>query len=226
MKLTLEEAQRHWDSIPWLEKPRYDPLHQSMSVFGASQHGKTTYVIGIATMLRAAGFNVLILDKKRRFTQLDPHKVINHLQDVTGKGLQILQPLRFTSVQQIHTFFSDLCFLAYSLKNIVFIVDELHSWFKDIRTHVSSMELFCRECHNDNSSFIAIFQSPAEVPKYILRNSHHRFCLYLDGQYDIDKVRGLIGPEVELFSYGVIPKYHGFYKEQGQPIKKFKVEKP
>jgi len=196
-----------------------------MILAGATQTGKTTQAITYAKMLSVNNFNVQILDNKRRFTSLDPSKVIHTLQDITGQGLQILQPHKFTSPAQMHQFFEDLAWVNYSYSGLVWIVDELHSWFRDKRTHIPSFEMYCRECHNQKSSFIGIFQSPSEVPSYVMRNSYHRFMLFLDLDQDIETMKKIMGKEVKEFGLGNIPKYEGLYKERGKPVKLFKVTK-
>ncbi|MCH7561077.1 MAG: hypothetical protein IIC67_06900 [Thaumarchaeota archaeon] len=203
----------------------YNPEKQSMILAGSTQEGKTTHAISYCKMLTIKGFNILILDKNRKFTKLDPDKVIHTLSEVTGKGLQILQPHRFTSPEQMHQFFEDVAWVAYSYHYLIFVIDELHSWFRDKRTHIPSFELLCRECHNQNSSFMAIFQSPSEVPNYVMRNSHHRFVLYLDLDQDVDAMKKVIGKEMKLFAESKITKYEGLYKEKGKPVKLFKVVK-
>ncbi len=203
----------------------YDPKTQSMIFAGATQTGKTTQAITYCKMLAVKGYNVLILDKKRRFTSLDPNAVIHTITEVTGKGLQILQPNQFTSPQQMFQFFEDLSWVAYSYDHLVFVVDELHSWFKDKRTHIPSFEMLCRECHNQKSSFIAIFQSPSEIPNYVMRNAHHRFVLYLDLDQDIDAMKRVVGKEMRLFAENEIPQYTGLYKEKGKAVKLFTVVK-
>lgn len=211
--------------MEYLKEFNYNPQKQSIIITGADQTGKTTEAITKCKILAQNGFNVLILDHKRRFTSLDPFKVIHNVSDVTGKGLQILQPHTFTSPEQMRQFFNDLSWVAYTYKNLVYVIDELHSWFKDIRTHVTSFELFCRECHNQNSSYIGIFQSPSEVPHYVMRNSYHRFMLYLDMDHDIETMKKVMGKEAKLFTTNEIPKYHGLYKERGHPVLLFKVAK-
>lgn len=180
----------------------------------------------MAKMLAVQGFNVQILDHKRRYTSLDPTKVIHTISDITGQGLQILQPHTFASPEKMHQFFEDLAWVNYSYNNLNWFIDELHSWFRDKRTHIPSFELFCRECHNQDSSFVGIFQSPSEVPNYIMRNSYHRFMLYLDLEHDIDTMGKIMGrAEVKQFTQNSIPKYEGLYKERGKAVKLFKVVK-
>ena len=211
--------------MEYLTEFNYNPKKQSLIFAGATQTGKTTDVISKCKMLSVHGFNLLILDKKRKFTKLDPTRVIHTISDVTGKGLQILQPHQFSSPQQMFQFFEDLAWVCYSYHNLIYVIDELHSWFRDTRTHIPSFEMFCRECHNQDSSYIAIFQSPSEVPSYVMRNSHHRFVLFLDLDQDIETMRKVIGKEMKEFGLGNIPEYEGLYKERGKPVKLFKVVK-
>lgn len=203
----------------------YKPKKQSLILVGADQTGKTTQAITFCKLLEQGGYNNLILDHKFRYTSLDPTKVIHNLSDITGKGLQILQPHTFTSPDHMSQYFEDVSWIAHSHHKLVFTVDELHSWFADKRTHIRSFELFCRECHNQDNSFIGIFQSPSEVPNYVLRNSYHRFMLYLDLEQDLDAMKKIMGKEVKLFAENQIPQYEGLYKERSQPLKKFKVIK-
>lgn len=212
--------------MEYLQEWNYKPEKQSVIMVGADQTGKTTHAMSVAKMLSVKGFNVQILDHKRKFTSLDPSKVIHTISDITGTGLQILQPHTFSSPEKMHQFFNDLAWVNYSYHNLHWFIDELHSWFKDKRTHIPSFELFCRECHNQNNSFVGIFQSPSEVPTYVMRNSYHRFMMYLDLEQDIDTMGKIIGKnEVKEFVNGNIPKYEGIYKERGQKPKLFKVVK-
>jgi hypothetical protein len=212
--------------MDYLNNWKYDPRKESIIIVGADQTGKTTHAKSIGKMLSVQGFNVQILDHKRRFTSLDPSAVIHTLQDITGQGLQILQPHTFSSPEAMHQFFEDLAWTNYRYHNLNWIIDELHSWFRDKRTHIPSFELFSRECHNQDSSFIGIFQSPSEVPNYILRNSYHRFMLYLDLEQDIDTMGKIMGrAEVKEFALNNIKKYEGLYKERGNKVKLFKVVK-
>lgn len=211
----------------FLEKLRYNPKRQSISIIGATQTGKTTHAISISSMLANNNRNILILDNKRKFTGLNPSRVIHTLSDIRGQGLEILQPYKFDSPVQMQQFFVDLCYVMYSMKNQIFVMDELQSWFRNKWVSIPSLELFAHECHNQNCSFIAIFQAPSEVPNYILRNSEHRFCLFLDLPTDIDYIKRFMGKEVLEFmtdSY-LRENYIGFYKQQGQLTKKFRVVK-
>jgi len=213
--------------LDYLKDIVYDPQKQSVIIAGATQTGKTTHAISLTKALAVNGFNILILDNKRKFTSLDPSKVIHTIQDVTGNGLQILQPHRYASPSMMQQFFEDLAWQCYIHHDIIFVIDELHSWFRDERTHIPSFELFCRECHNQDSSFIGIFQSPIEVPAYVFRNARHIFMLHLDLIQDIESMGKVVGrEEVKLFSKGDISEYEGLYKERGQrAVKLFKVVK-
>ena len=211
--------------MEYLKNWNYNPLRQSVVLVGATQTGKTTHTISLCKLLEMGEFNILIYDRKRRFTSLDPNAVIHTLSDIRGKGLEILQPLTFTSPNQMKQFFNDLSWVLYRMHNQIFVIDELHSEFPDPRTHIQGFEMYCRECHNQNSSYIAIFQAPSEVPKYVLRNSRHRFLLHLDMDKDVDFMKSYIGKEATKFSEGEINEYEGIYKEQGKPCKLFKVVK-
>ena len=212
--------------MEYLKEFNYNPKKQSLILAGATQTGKTTEAISISKMLSYNGFNVLILDNKRKFTKLDPMKIIRTIPDITGQGLQILQPHKFVNPPQMHQFFEDLSWSAYSYPNLIWVIDELHSWFRDKRTHIPSFEMYCRECHNQDSSYIGIFQSPSEVPSYVMRNSTHRFMLFLDLDQDIESMKKVMGKEVHQFGLGNIKEFEGLYKERGLPVKLFKVSEP
>lgn len=203
----------------------YDPKTESIAIVGASQHGKSEHAILLSKILIHGGFNVLILDPNRRFTSLNPNAVIHTLSDIKMEGLQILQPYPFETLEQTHQFFVDLCLQMHRLNNVVFVIDELHNWFKNKWQSINALELFMRNCHNQNSSYIAIFQAPSEVPNYVLRNARHRFCLYLDLPTDIDYMKKFVGKEVNGFVENTVPRFTGFYKQQGEPLLLFKVKK-
>ena len=207
------------------ENWNYDPRTQSVAIIGASQHGKTEHAKTIVKILRSGNHNVLILDPNCKFTSLAPQAIIKNLNEITGIGLQILQPYPANTIQAMHQFFKDLCSLVRTFNPLVFIIDELHNWFPTKQTPINELELLTRNCHNFKSSYVAIFQAPAEIPNYILRNAEHRFCLYLDLPTDIDYMKKFIGAAVEKFPKGEIPKYKGIYKRQGEEPQIFEVVK-
>ena len=87
--LTLQEATEIYNKLEYLTSPTYDPEKQSLSIMGETQSGKTTHAVSIVSMLASAGFNVIVLDNKRKFTKINPTKVIHTMQDIRGKGLEI-----------------------------------------------------------------------------------------------------------------------------------------
>ena len=199
-----------------------------MVIMGDTQSGKTEHGITHTKILSDIGYDVLALDLNRKFTKIDPTKVIRTIQDITGKGLQILQPHSFTNPDLMGQFFSDVCYVAQSYMrkgNFVFVVDELQEWFDNQWKSVQPFETYVRTCHNHNSSFIAIFQSPSEIPKYVLRNAVHKFCLYVDLPGDVIYLSKLLSKEVSGFSENKYPKYTGIYKRAGEPLQTFKVVK-
>ena len=76
--------------MQYLKDLDYDPSKQSVILAGSTQTGKTTHAKSLVKALSVNGFNIVILDNKRRFTSLDPSKVVHTIQDITGQGLQIL----------------------------------------------------------------------------------------------------------------------------------------
>lgn len=191
----------------------YNPLKENVILTGAAQVGKTEFSKKLALMLAQNKYNVIVEDFHRRFTACDPMAVKKNLYDIKGKGLEILQPHEFTT-----SYFNDLCALVYSIQNCIFIIDELHNFCSKQSTKgVKSLELLCRNCNNRNIGYIAIFQRPAEVPNFVLGNSHHRFCCFLDLPSDIKFMKKWVGVEVEKFETGEISidDYKAIYKKQG-----------
>lgn len=211
-----------------ITKINHNPKKESMVMMGDTQTGKTEHGITHTKIISQLKYDVLVLDLNRKFTKIDPSKVIHNLSDITGKGLEILQPIRFTTPDAMGQFFSDLCYIAQSRMltgNFVFVVDELQEWFDNQWTQVKAYETYVRTCHNHCSSFIAIFQSASEIPKYVLRNAVHKFCLYIDAPGDVTYLSKLISKEVQDFSLGKFPKYTGIYKRSGEPTQRFRVVK-
>lgn len=201
----------------------YNPLKESIILTGETQTGKTEYAIKLATMLANNNYNVIINDVHRKFTKIDPMAVKRNLYDIKGKGLEIIQPSEFTL-----SWFNDLCALVYSFENQIFIIDELHNvCSKQSTKSVKNLELFCRNCHNRHadknpefgSSYIAIFQRPAEVPNFVLGNSTHRFCCWFDLPSDIKFMEKWVGVDVNKFATGEIKieDYKAIYKMKGYP---------
>ena len=204
----------------------YNPKKESVVIMGDTQTGKTEHGITHTKSLASARYNILVLDLNRKFTKISPELVIHNLNEITGVGLQILQPHAFSSLSLMNQFFEDTCHIARKLMlrgNFIFVVDELQEWFNDQRSHIKPFELYCRTCHNHNSSYVSIFQSPSEIPKYVIRNAVHRFCLYVDLVGDVDYLKKLIGKEVTLFASNHYERFEGIYKKTGEAVQTFKV---
>ncbi len=201
----------------------YNPLKESIIVAGETQTGKTEFTKKLALMLVQNNYNVIVEDFHRKFTECDPMAVKRNLYDIKGKGLEILQPYEFTL-----KYFNDLCAMVYSMYNVIFIIDELHNFCKKQSTKsVSNLDLYCRNCHNRGtdinpkygSSYIAIFQRPAEIPNFVLGNSTHRFCCWFDLPSDIKFMEKWVGTEVRKFASGEIQidDWKAIYKKKGLP---------
>ena len=205
---------------------KHNPKKESMVIMGDTQSGKTEHGITHTKIISDIGYDILVLDLNRKFTKIDPSKVIRTLSDITGKGLEILQPYPFTNTDLMGQFFSDVSYIAqHHMRkgNFVFIVDELQEWFDNQWKSIKPYETYVRTCHNHNSSFIAIFQSPSEIPKYVLRNAVHKFCLYVDSPGDVFYLSKLLSKDVNGFSEGKYEKYEGIYKRSGSPTQRFKA---
>lgn len=194
---------------------KYNPYKENIAIIGAAQSGKTTFGKKIASMLKSNGFNIIIFDEHRKFTDLEPFAVKRTLSEIRGIGIEIIQPFEVTK-----QFFADLCSVVYSFRNVVFICDELHNY---VSKHSApyTLDLLARNCNNRNVGYVAIFQAPSEVPSYIVRNPHHKFIFYLDLPTDIKYVKKWVSSDVEKFVTGEIPKYHAIYKKQGEKAEVF-----
>lgn len=194
----------------------WNPLKENTSIIGASQVGKTWFCKNLVRMLSSMGYNVVIYAVHTNFFDIDITAVKRYLRDIHGRGLEIYFPSE--SSDQNFTQFNNL---IYSMQNVVVVWDELHN-FCTKQSAEPSLKRFARNCSNRNLGYIAIFQAPSEVPGFILRNSKHIFCMYLDLPTDIEYMKKWIGPEVEYFKGNwPIESREGFYKKQGVKAEKF-----
>lgn len=196
----------------------WNPYKENVCIMGASQEGKTELAKKLSKMLVHYGFNVIICDVHRKFTELDPLCVKHALMDIRGQGLEIIQPFEVTL-----RWFEDLCAVVYSLRNVVFVPDELHNFASKFRS-AKNLELLARNCNNRNIGYMAIFQRPAEIPNFILSNANHLFCFRLDLPTDIDYLKkAWFGNSVLKFGDESEPiaKYHGLYKKKGEKVTEF-----
>lgn len=191
-------------------KLEWNPLKENSIITGASQKGKTHLGRSLAKLLWLKGYNVIVVDVHRKFTKIDPFSIKRNTYDITGKGLEILQPFEFTK-----EWFENLCLQIYSMRNVVFMIDELQN-FTDTYVIRGPLKILTENCNNRNIGYMAIFQRPAEIPKFVLNNSTHRFCFYFDLPTDIAYMKKWIGPEVEKFLAEDWPEYYGLYKRQGK----------
>jgi len=197
----------------------YNPLKENVSVIGAAQVGKTEFCKKQVQMLHAAGFNVLVYSPHPSFIEVSPQSVKRTINSLTGKGLEIYFPLE--NSKRDFDFFMQTC---YHFTELVVVIDELHNYCKK-QSSEPSLDLFMRNCNNKNMGYVAIFQAPAEVPSFVLRNSMHRYCFYLDLPTDIEYMKKWLGPSVEEFTLGwPVDSREGFYKKQGYAIERFSAK--
>ena len=207
---------------------KYNPKKESVLIVGETQSGKSEWTKTLCHINAYSGYNVLVLDRNWIFAQLNPDKVIHTISDVTGKGLQILQPPTIRTSADKHAFFNNFCYVAQSFSkqgNFILVIDELQDWIEHINKKVDGLDTYIHTCHNYNSSYILNFQSPSEVPKYVFSNAIHKFCLYMDTPTNVKFMRNYVGKMMDGFASGEFEKYEGFYKQSGQPAEKFKVVK-
>lgn len=203
----------------YLKNLDYSPYKENVVIIGAAQHGKTTQGRNITRMLASNFYNILIWDYNKRFTRINPFAVKHFLHEITGKGLEIFQPeLRTDEI------FDNFCALAFTFRNVVVVIDELQNYCSPNSTP-KNMQLLMENCNNQSVAYIAIFQRPAEVTRFVTSNSRHRYCLYLDDPNDIKYMKKWIGQDVENFLNNSIPLFEGIYKKVGQTTKRFQVEK-
>ena len=187
---------------------KWNPLLENTSIIGTNQTGKTTLARALVQFFRL-NFNIIVYDPhghqnpKRGFTQVAPECVKHSIFDIRGQGLEIIQPL-----EDSKKFFDSLCLKVYSLRNLIFIMDELHNNASKYRTE-KNLDLLARNCNNRQIGYIAIFQRPAEIPNYILSTSTHRFFFFLDLPNDreyIEKWTGITGTETLKIREGIYRK--------------------
>ena len=126
-------------SLETLQIYHWNPLKQNSIIVGADQSGKTNLGKVLTTILHPK-YNVVILDFHKKFTNLDINAVIRNVFDIKGIGLQILQPYEMTE-----ELFDDICGAVYKLRNVVFMVDELHNWTKK-QWMPDNLKLLVRNC--------------------------------------------------------------------------------
>ena len=200
----------------------YDAYKENVIITGMAQGGKTNMGKVMSKLLAINRFNVVIRDVHRRFTNLDPSAVKTQIFQLTGKGLEIYQPITDSDTDFVN--FVSWCMTKY---NLVVVIDELHNYCKKQKAP-KELDYLCRNCNNRSVGYIMIFQAPAEVPNYVLRNAHHRYCYSLEVPTDIDYMMRFMGTEVKRFeadSLDPIPQYHGLYKAQGKRCTEFHVDK-
>lgn len=200
----------------------WNAYKENCIIVGAAQGGKTNLGKVLTKFLEMSGFNIIVRDVHRRFTNLDPSKVKTHIFNLTGMGFEIYQPINDSDQD-----FIDFVAFCSTKNNLVMVIDELHNYCKKQKAP-KELDWFCRNCNNRSMGYIMIFQAPAEVPNYVLRNANHRFCFALDVPTDIDYMVRFIGSDAKRFeadSLDAVPQYHGLYKIKGNRCQEFYVNK-
>jgi len=188
----------------------WNPYKENCIIVGSAQQGKTNTAVLIAKLFYP-NFNQIIFTPhhQSKLISLNPTSVIHNPFDVKGSGLEIVVP-------QISTkeFFSQLCERVFELRNVHFMIDEIHNFVTKYQIP-QSLRILVENCNNRNIGYTAIFQRPQRVENSILSNSDHRFCYLLDLPNDYRYMKEFIGIEIDKFMTGEIPKYYGLYKRKG-----------
>jgi len=193
-----------------------NPYKENICVVGAAQVGKTEFCKKLVKMFAETGFNVIVYAPHPNFLEVAPNRVVRNLSQVTRNGLIIYYPIE-SSKQDFKNFMN----LVYGMSNVIIVLDELHN-FCSAQSSEPELDIFVRNCNNRNMGFVAIFQAPSEVKKFVIRNSMHRFCFFLDIPTDIDYMKKWMGPEVQQFlGEWPIESREGFYKKQGGKCVRF-----
>lgn len=197
-------------------KKAWSPYKENMQIIGYNQVGKTEDVIKTIRDLRASEFNVLVIDaNKNRFPHLDPFAVKRSIYDVTGKGFEILVPSEISQ-----TWLDMVCkYIFQKFRNLVVIIDELHSYFDNKYTNPPNVRILYKQCNNSSIGIISIFHSPAEVPSFVLRTANISILFYIDLPTDIDYCSKWISPLCQGFTKdpqdpSYIPKFKKIYKKR------------
>lgn len=192
------------------------PYKENMIAMGYNQEGKSEFVRETIIDLRASGFNILVIDaNKNRFADLDPFAVKKSLYDITGKGFEILVPAEI-SQQWLDT----ACkYIFQKFKNLVVVIDELHSYFDNKYTNPPNVKILYKQCNNQSIGIISVFHSPAEVPNFVLRTANTSVVFYLDLPTDIEYCTKWISPLCQGFSKdpsdpAYIPKFKKIFKKR------------
>jgi hypothetical protein len=186
----------------------WNPEKENCSIIGANQEGKSTFAKAVINDLHQQGFNIIILDAHRIFTDLDPQCIKTSLADIKGEGLEIYQPFEIS--EQI---FIKLCEKIYNqIKHyVVFVIDELHNYVTKYKAP-KILQTLCENCNNRDIGYIAIYHAPSEVPNFILRTSNIKFVFYIDIPADVRYMKDWIGDIVLGFNDNTIQKFQAICK--------------
>ncbi|AIF85426.1 hypothetical protein NTE_03398 [Candidatus Nitrososphaera evergladensis SR1] len=106
--------------------------------------------------------------------------------------------------------FDEFCNLVNRQANMHVMIDEAHNYSSAHRI-LPSYERLVRDKGNQNVSYTAIFQRPAENHKSIISNATHLFIFKLPLHTDVDYLRKWVGAEVELL---LQPEFRKFYEKE------------
>lgn len=103
--------------------------------------------------------------------------------------------------------FDEFCNLVLRKSDMHVMIDEAHNYSSPHRIGVPYARLV-RDAGNQNISYTAIFQRPAENHKSILSNATHIFVFHLPLPNDAFYLRQWVGPEVDVLLQPHLRKYH------------------
>lgn len=106
--------------------------------------------------------------------------------------------------------FDDFCNVVNKQANMHVMIDEAHNYSSAHRISVPYARLV-RDAGNQNISYTAIFQRPAENHKSIISNAAHIFVFKLPLHTDAEYLRKWVGVEVELL---LQPEFRKFFKDE------------
>lgn len=203
-------------------KFRYSPYDEDIVIVGGKSKGKTFKAKWILSQISRLPY--LIYDYNNLFSNFG--SIIHNVNEIRYD--QII----YQGDKTLAGFIS-VCDKLFAeaqkgiLSDMVFVVDELHQYYRNKQTVIQSFEQIVMTARNYGVSGIYISTRPATIPNNVLSNASHCFAFGLSNFNDIVWLKDYIGEKAwlliprdkrkKLQSEKELTKHSCIYRNQNEP---------
>ena len=202
---------------------RYSPFDEDVVIVGGKGKGKTQ----LTKEVLGAPLNNL------PYIVHDYNNLFSGFGNIAHRTSEVIRGQIVYQGDKTEKGFKELCNRVFygaksgELANEVFVVDELHQYYRNKQTVIQEFEQIVNTARNYGISGVYVSTRPATIPNTVLSNATHCFAFGLANESDIVWLRGYIGEKAwlliprdkrkKLQTEKMLTKHSYIYRNQNEP---------